>query len=445
MKDLKIALIPLARVNYDMDLAQKLANEFRTHLILRGLRVVGKADLVTDLAQAEAAIQQLAGKEYDLLLVFQATFADSTLVASLARAIDIPIFLWAVPEERTGGRLRLNSLCGVNLAAHALTLQHRQYDYAYAQPNDRDATDHLRAVTAAAQVVRRLKSARIGVVGEHPAGMDTCFLDEAELNARLGVQIVPISLQTVFDRVRQLEPEVVTGVHRRLERRVSRLDEVDQPQLHRSLGAYHVLREIAYQEKLDGLAIRCWPEFFTDLQCSACGAMSMLSDEQIPCGCEADINGTLSQLVLQWLSEMPAFGTDIVSSDYEGDTTVLWHCGQAPLSMADSSCPPQATIHSNRRLPLLMEFPLKPGRVTFARLSRASGELRLVVSRGEMLSAPPSFSGTSGVARFERPARQVLDTILREGLEHHISLTYGDHFSSLLALARMLCLPVLTL
>ena len=445
MKDLKIALIPLARVHYDMDLAQKLAGEFRTHVIMRGLRVVADVELVTDLAQAEAAIKQLAGKEYDLLLIFLATFADSTLVVSFANAIDKPIFLWAVPEERTGGRLLLNSLCGANLAAHALTLQHRPYDYAYAWPNDRAATDHLHAVTAAAQVVRRLKAARIGVVGEHPAGMDTCYLDEPELNSRLGVQIVPINLQTVFDRVRQLEPEAAAGVQRRLERRVSRLDEVDQPQLHRSLGVYHVLREIAFQEKLDALAVRCWPEFFTDLQCSACGAMSMLDDEQIPCGCEADINGTLSQLILQWLSEMPAFGTDIVSSDFEGDTTVLWHCGQAPLSMADPNCTPQATIHSNRRLPLLMEFPLKPGKVTFARLSRANGELRLVVSTGEMLAAPPSFSGTSGVARFERPARQVLDTILREGLEHHISLTYGDHLSCLLALARMLRLPVLTL
>jgi L-fucose isomerase-like protein len=92
-----------------------------------------------------------------------------------------------------------------------------------------------------------------------------------------------------------------------------------------------------------------------------------------------------------------------------------------------------------------MEFPLKPGRVTVARLSEATGGYRLVVGSGEMVQAPPSFSGTSGVLRFDHPAHHVLDTILSEGLEHHLTLTYGDHVPALLALTRMLNIPVLRL
>ncbi len=34
---------------------------------------------------------------------------------------------------------------------------------------------------------------------------------------------------------------------------------------------------------------------------------------------------------------------------------------------------------------------------------------------------------------------------MTEGLDHHISLTYGDHLDALLALARLLDLPVLRL
>jgi hypothetical protein len=80
-----------------------------------------------------------------------------------------------------------------------------------------------------------------------------------------------------------------------------------------------------------------------------------------------------------------------------------------------------------------------------ARLSEATGDYRLVVAGAEMLRAPMSFSGTSGVLRFDRPAAGVLDIMLTEGLEHHISLTYGDHVPALLALAKMLDLPVLHL
>jgi hypothetical protein len=56
-----------------------------------------------------------------------------------------------------------------------------------------------------------------------------------------------------------------------------------------------------------------------------------------------------------------------------------------------------------------------------------------------------SFTGTSGVLRFDRSAAEVLDTILSEGLEHHIALTYGDHLPAMSALATMLDLPVLRL
>jgi L-fucose isomerase-like protein len=191
--------------------------------------------------------------------------------------------------------------------------------------------------------------------------------------------------------------------------------------------------------------VRCWPEFFTELGCAACGAMSMLSDELLPCSCEADVNGTVTQLMLQWLSGEPAFGTDVVSFDLDEDAVVVWHCGLAPLSMADPDVQPRATIHSNRQLPLLMEFPLKPGRVTLARLSEATGSYRLVVGTGEILQAPMSFTGTSGVLRFDRPAAEVLDIMLSEGLEHHVSLTYGDYEPALLALAKMLDLPILRL
>jgi L-fucose isomerase-like protein len=62
-----------------------------------------------------------------------------------------------------------------------------------------------------------------------------------------------------------------------------------------------------------------------------------------------------------------------------------------------------------------------------------------------MLSAPRSFSGTSGVIRFDERAGDVLDRILEEGLEHHLSLAYGDFRPELRAVAERLALPVLEL
>jgi len=445
LADMKVALIPLGRPTFDTALASQLVVEMRAQLKRAGFTLLGPETLLSSVDEVEKVADDLASRSPDLLLVFQATFTDGTMVVRLAQTVDAPILLWAIPEERTGGRLRLNSLCGINLAAHALTRAGRRYDYVYAAPDDPAGIEQARAIAGAGYVRRLLRQTRIGRVGEHPAGFDTCRYDPDALKRTFGLEVVPIPLDRVFQAVKMVPLKEKEGVLQALSTKLDGLDRLGLDALLGTLGTYVALRRLVEQEHLDGLAIRCWPEFFTELGCAACGAMSMLSDELRPCSCETDVHGTITQLILQWLSGEPAFGTDLVSVDVKDDAVVLWHCGLAPLSMADPAVRPRGTVHSNRHLPLLMEFPLKPGRVTVARLSEATGSYRLIVGTGEMLRAPISFSGTSGLLRFDRPATEVMATILKEGLEHHISLTYGNHVPALLALARMLDLPVLRL
>lgn len=443
---LHIGFIPIARTTFDVPLATEMAGRMRASLEEAGCVVHGAGNLVIDLDAIRATAGELLSDPVDLLLVFQATFADSTMVVDLARTVtDAPILLWAVPEPRTGGRLRLNSFCGINLAGHGLRRAGFNYEYVYAEPEDGDALRKLLTLAQAGRVRRGLKSARIGRFGLNPDGFEPCTFDGDALAARFGVQVVQRGLNEVFEGARAAAVSAVEPVLTNLSERVAGLDEFEQEPLRKTLGAYVTLGRLADENRFAGLAVRCWPEFFTELGGAACGAMSLLTDEMTPCSCEADVNGTVTNLILQGLSGEPAFGTDMVGWDLERGEAVLWHCGLAPLSMCDPDFHPRSTVHSNRKKPLLMEFPLKPGRVTLARLSQATGEYRLVVGAGEMQTAPMSYSGTSGVLRFDRPAQEVLDMVMAEGLDHHISLTYGDHLDALLALARLLGLPVLRL
>jgi L-fucose isomerase-like protein len=444
-RELTIGFVPIARTTFDIPLAEDVTGQVRAALQTAGLQIVEAGGLVTSMEEAIAAADQLAAEPLDALVVFQSTFADSTMIMALVERVDAPLLMWAIPEARTGGRLRLNSLCGINLGGHALTRAKHQFEYVYAPPDDAAAVAKVQLLAQAGQVYRLLKETRVGRVGENPDGFDSCLVDWDGLKQRFGVEVVQLELQQVFEQVRAAEPARVSAAVDDLDQRVAGLADVDQPALRGTLGTYLTLQDIAQQDQFDGLAVRCWPQFFTDLGCAACGALSMLNDEMIPAACETDVNGTITQLMLQWISGEPAFGTDMVSFDGEADAAVMWHCGKAPLSMADPDFQPRATIHSNRQLPLLMEFPLKPGRVTVARLSEASGTYRLVIGAGTMLQSDPSFSGTSGLLRFDRPALDVLDTIMTEGLEHHVALTYGDHVAALAALAKLLDLPVLYL
>jgi L-fucose isomerase-like protein len=457
-KPYRIAFAPLARPTFDVPLAQQVTQQATQQLVQAGFELIAADGLIADLDGIQAFLakaQQNSNPGIDLLLVFQATFADSTLVTALVEGFNTnlatsPVFLWAVPEPRTGGRLRLNSLCGINLAGHALTQRHHDYEYAYAAPGDPDVLKKITSLAAAGMLRRCLAEARLGVIGSHPAGMDSCHLDEGQLYETLGIHVRSLPLDEIFSLAREATPEQIGALRQRMDKRLDNLADLEQKPLNGTLSVYRALKTVAEKEQLAGLAVRCWPEFFTDLGCAACGAMSMLSDglgehAPIPCSCEADANGTITQLILHWLADEPSFGTDIVGMDFDEDIIAIWHCGLAPLSMANPAYQPHGTIHSNRKVPLIMDFPLKPGKVTIARLNRHDQKLRLVVGRGEMLDAPAPFSGTSGLLRLEMPTRQFFDVLMQQGLEHHISLVYGDYLTELQAFARLFSLPVLLL
>ena len=443
--EIRIGFIPIARPTFDLELARELTAQVHASVKTAGYSVIGATDLVMDGAAVAARIRELSDDSVDMALVLQSTFADSAMALNLARALDIPLLLWALPEAQVGGRLRINSFCGINLAGHGLRRAGIAYDYIYAEPDNAGAHDKLRSFAMAAGVKGRLGGARIGRLGEHPEGFDTCRVNHDRLRDKLGVEVAQFALDDFFARARQADGQAVDALAGELRQKLAGFDDMEREATEGTLGAYLALKGLTRDESLNGMAVRCWPEFFTDLGCSACGAMSLLSDALTPCSCEADVNGAITQLILQWLAGAPAFGSDIVAIDSEADEATLWHCGLAPLSMADPEQQPEATIHSNRAKPLLMQFPLKPGRVTVARLSEATGEFRLVIGGGEMLKASAAFTGTSGRIRFDSGAAAVMDAIMREGLEHHVSLVYGDYQAALESLAGLLDMPVLRL
>lgn len=441
----KVGIIALGRGTFDVAYAEEVLASALATLRAADVELVGSTALMFDADAVTAAIPALKAQPLDLLLLLQVTFTDATMTVELAKAIDAPLMMWSFPEDRTGGRLRLNSFCGVNLAAHALSRQGSSLDYVHARADDPAAAAKIEQAARATAIARRLAAAKLLLVGEHPAGFDACNFDEAQLKARFGVTVARQPVKDFIAEVRELEDAVADAPWTRRAADLVNLADMDPVATRKTLKVYAALSGKAKSCGYDGVAVRCWPDFFVDYGCAACGALAMLNEDRTPAGCEADMYGVVTSLLMQWSSGQAVFNTDLVDIDPVDDTVVFWHCGQAPIDMADPEVPARATIHSNRKMPLLSEFPLKPGRFTLARLSQGHGELRLLLGAGEMVRRPLAFSGTAGVAKLDAPAGQFLDTLLKEGLEHHSAIAYGEHRPQLRAVAKRLGLPVVEL
>ena len=441
----RIGVLAVGRSTFDVSFAQEILTEAWSALSALTLDVIGESKLLFDADEVTGALAGLQGQDLDLVLLLQVTFTDASMTLEIARQLDAPLVMWSFPEPRTGGRLRLNSFCGINLAAHALSRAGLSYHYVHGAPSDVAAGARIQTLAQALAVKRSLRGTRIGVIGQHPEGFDACKFSNEECAELFGVEVEAHDLISFLDGVKALDDAVALPHYEERAQVMVNLAEMDRDVTLMSLKAYEGMRRLITERGYGGLAVRCWPEFFTHYGAAACGAIALLNENYIPGGCEADVHGVITSLILQGLAGEPAFNTDLVDIDPETDTCVFWHCGQAPVQMADPQTEIKATIHSNRKLPLLNEFPLKPGRFTMARISKGHGRTSLVIGGGEMVRAPLAFSGTSGVAKLDSPITEVLDNLMNAGLEHHSAIVYGEHRPALRVLAEQFGLDVIEL
>lgn len=458
------AVVAVARSTFDTDHAAELAAAAAAVVGDVVSNVTGSGDLVTDPGTVADAVAGWAF-EPDAVVVVQATFTDSRFVAHVAAATSAPIVLWSFPDQRDGGRLRLNSLCGLTLASYRLGLDDRSVRHLHHDPRLPDAADALRrvlgrpapprppiaepptpdgastAARAVDTVVARLGRSRLGIIGDPPAGFEPCDLG-ATAAGRLGVSAVhlPIEQLTLIDPAGSTD-----GVRVELSSQLGGFDDLEREELEPSLRLAGRLDELSEQFGLDAVATRCWPECFEDCDGAVCTALAHCAGHGIPGGCEADALGSVTLLLLQWLTGTPAFLADLVDIDADDDTAVVWHCGVAPFSMASVQSRPQAARHPNRGIALTHEFSLRPGPATVARISQSRGVLRMVVGSVDILDRPLPYRGTAGVVAFGGAVTEVLDTFVAEGLEHHLCIAHGDVHAELVELAARLGLPLVEL
>ncbi|OCJ21226.1 L-fucose/L-arabinose isomerase family protein [Serratia sp. 14-2641] len=441
----KVGVLALGRTTFDVPYAQEMLAQAWQTLSGMDIELVGEPVLQFDAESALQILPALKQANLDLLLILQVTFTDASLTTEVVRDFPVPTAMWSFPEARTGGRLRLNSFCGVNLACHALSREAINVQTLHGQPDDSRVINELQQLAQAAAIVKRFKQAKVMVIGEHPLGFDACNYNQQQLTQHFGVEVTRQPVLEFIEEVKALPDSVADAPYARRAKDFPNLAEMDQTATRKTLKVYSALREKAQREGYTGIAVRCWPDFFTDYGCAACGALALMNEDKVPCGCEADMFGVLSSLMALWASGNAAFNTDLVDIDPQDNSVVFWHCGQAPIEMADRDGPVQATIHSNRKLPLLSEFALKPGRITLCRITQGEGKLRLMLAGGEMIKAPLAFSGTAGTARLDVDADTYRQRLIAAGMEHHTSLVYGEHRPLLRKVAGLLGLDVIEL
>ncbi|MGC9468331.1 MAG: hypothetical protein ACP5HS_07060 [Anaerolineae bacterium] len=215
----------------------------------------------------------------------------------------------------------LYSGSGGFLKVHSLIKEEHLPAISVASSNLEDIVDAIRLI----DVVKNMREARILVVADGEAlGADAHTVEAAQ--ALFGIQLIRMSsdeLQAYYD---DTDPGEALEWRDRWAREALRVVEPDETELLRSARMYLALRSALADTQTDAVTVDCLGLFYSGkLAAYPCLGFFQLNNEGKTGVCEADVDSTLTQLLIRYLTGRPAYVSDPVI-DMATDQIVYAHC-----------------------------------------------------------------------------------------------------------------------
>ncbi len=428
---IRLGVACLGRTTFDVAAAREIWAQTRKDLAkLENVTIIAPEDLVIEPDEAVAAADMFVKARIDGLVILSGTFHLGHLALELAKALPgTPIMLWGLPElPYNGGKIRLNSVCGVNLNASNLYKSGiTNYHYMVGTQIDEEWVNAVR-------VTAQLKAARIGIAGYRVHGFFNLSVADPAVYRATGAMVDHIELDEIWNA-----PAADAEVARRKAQYQSIFDVsgISAQQLDKVSALAVKLDFIMASKKLSAMAIRCWPEFAGSYGVSPCAAMSLLQSEGRILACEGDLEGALSMLAHQAMGAETPFMFDFSQVDLKEDFALLWHCCVAPCNLWDGRCVRSLDTYFAGGKGVTADFVLKDGNLSIVRLDSVDGKYRLFIQNARVVPMEKLLKGTYMKAKFDKPVADVKDLIVRNGIAHHASVVYGDYLRPLRLAARM--------
>ncbi len=389
--------------------------------------------------EAEQGIKELNEAGIDFLILQASSLCLGDVIKPFVEG-SFPIGFWAVEEPTLKGELQLNSFTGFNMAVSIARHCSKKTDYTWFFGNgDKLFRQRLARTLRALDSIKRLRASRVGVIGGTVPTFDNLSYDSGEIAKRLGVEIVEYGIDEFLNAVGNTKPEDASEEIQDLKEAASQI-KTEPIWIDKTGTLLKNLKHFAQSEKLDAMALRCWPEFQSVLNMAPCAAVARMNDYKIPVSCEGDVPGAVSMLIGRLISGNAVTMNDLVAVDPENDLIQMWHCGPGPKSWADEKGWILDYHHTlNRRVAegdpktgLSADISFKKMPVTTLRLSSAGDSM--FVMEGEVVEgrhAPyPGSGGWMGNLTINGESlslEEFIETLAVYGLEHHYPMMMGHH------------------
>lgn len=442
----KVGVLALTLELYE-SLAPDLRSQCENWLGNEALPALGAhAEVVFDRAvfrreDIDAQVASLESAGCDALLVVLLTYSPSQLALPALKRTRLPLAiwntqpLWGVDETFTPEQMSRNhGVHGTQDLANVLLRSGVDFHYVTSHLCDENACDELADFFAAAAAVRKLRRARLGLLGYPFPGMGDFAFDSTRLVATLGCELLNLPLENCLTRAEAAPADDVNRLVAEYRSAYAVDADVTDADLAASARMELALRSLVGEYDLSALTYQ-FLAFGDDERSLTLPflAASRLLAEGVGFGGEGDLVACAGTCLLNWLSP-PATFSEIFTTDFAHNAVLMSHMGEANVAMArtDRPIPLRARpgkITRTRARQVALAMTLRPGPVTLAALTPGpDGRWRIIASR---MTAPDFHPLDLPTPHFKlEPAggdiRDWLTTYATAGGPHHNAVCFGD-------------------
>lgn len=384
-------------------------------------------------------------------------YAQSTTGEWLAHCGACPVPEISNAFNRAGIRFRvINGLLGLDYTPAGSLTDEVTHERPEALRAWRDITEWIKA----AGVVRTMRHARFGFLGNTYSGMLDMYSDFAMVQAQLGLHIEVLEMCDLDRFLQEVTDEEIAA---KLEE-VNEMFEIsgDSPsdpiarkpteeQLDWSARVAVAQEKLVRAYDLDALAYYYHGQNGNDyekLQSGFIVGHSLLTARGIPCSGEGDLKTAIGMKICDILGTGGSF-SEIVVVDYTDETILLGHDGPFHIAIAEGKpiLRGMGLYHGKKGTGVSVEAKVKRGPITTLNITQTGdGRMGMIISEGEATDGEiMQIGNTQTHVKFAQHPDEYMENWFAEAPTHHCAIAIGNQAGQFKKVAEMLQMRNVTL
>jgi L-fucose isomerase len=438
---LKAGYVPFGTMFYQPEKLKAISARAERQLEAAGIELVRTNPVFGEGAEPERAIRELKADDWDFLIANVINWIDTRgVIRVLMEFRDKPLVLYSFGGFTEGGTL-ISPAAGAGSTSLRYPLERWGFSFVYLF-NAPDSPMDVAGIVKfgrAAQVARRLRKARVGMIGWNDMGLYSTGFNASTLRDKLGVEVESLDLLQLDRRMQKLDGHAVkTEVERVTTQWEYPLGKPAAEVVERAIRMYLATVEICREKGFSAFSYKCVDG--VDLEMDAVHSIpaSLVASAGYPYVDENDVGNLVAELALLWISgKQPMF---IEHYEHHPEWILLGEDGYLPSDFVEGK-PQIKPVRTHLLGGIVQCSRMKTGRMTLACLSEDGDGYRMHIVTGEGRRPPqwvemgvPLPSWPSVQFYPDVPVRRILDHVQSQ----HFAAVYGDWADELDSLCALL-------